>query len=311
MGSEGGAPHDAAERERTWQRRACLAALVCVAGWAPAASAQSKLDELTVRVVADVTWDDNVNRAQRADRLSDVFGTLTLNARLPFAVTEHTRLLLAVSAGGQAFDRYDGLTHSLLGFQGELQYRGYSAFGAPIWSVFAREETDWYRSSLRDGYNASVGVSVRKPWTDRMLLFGAAAYNWRDGRSVVFDAEDWSLRGNLDYAVTSQQTAYFGLEYRDGDAISTAPATLVYLDIADAVVLDDVFTDPAHYDYRYKARTGVLTLGYNLALGARQALDIAYRAAYAVPKEQPPSSVSSDQLYYLDQQVTVSYLLRF
>jgi hypothetical protein len=285
--------------------------VACAAGWTPVAVAQSKLDELSFRVVADVGWDDNVNRAQNADRLADALATLALDARLPFTLGDHARLLLGVSGGGQAFNRHDGLTHSFIGFQGELQYRRSSEFGAPIWSAFVREETDWYRSSLRDGYNASAGVSVRKPWTDRILLFGAAAYNWRDGRSVVFDTQDWSLRGNLDYSVTGQQTAYLGLEYRDGDAISTAPPTLGYLDIADAVVLDDVFTDPPHYSYRYEARTGILTLGYNVAIGARQALDIAYRAAYAVPKEQPPLSASPDRLYYLVQQITVSYLLRF
>jgi hypothetical protein len=289
----------------------CLAALACAAGWAPAAAAQSRLGDLSVRAVADVGWDDNVNRAQNAYSLADAFATLTLDARVPFTLSDHTRLLLGASGGGQAFDRYDGLTHSFIGLQGELQYRASSGFGAPIWSAFLRGETDWYRSSLRDGYNASAGVSVRKPWTDRILLFGAAAYNWRDGRSAVFDTRDWSLRGNLDYSTTGQQTAYLGLEYRDGDAVSTAPATLAYLDIADAVVLDDVFTGPPHYSYRYQARTGILTLGYNVAIGARQALDIAYRAAYAVPKDQPPASVSPDRLYYVVQQVTVSYLLRF
>jgi hypothetical protein len=291
--------------------RACLAALACAAAWAHPAQGASKLDELSVRLLADLTWDDNVNRATNADRLSDAFATLNVDARLPFSVTERTRLLLGVSGGGQGYDRYDGLTHSFVGLQGEFQFRSSADFGAPIWSAFIREQTEWYRSNLRDGYNASAGVSVRKPWTDRMLLFGAAAYNWRDGRSVVFDAQDWSLRGNLDYSLTNRQTAYFGLEYRDGDAISTAPARLAYLDIAEAVVLDDVFTNPVHYDYRYKARTGILTLGYNLAVGTRQALDLSYRAAYAVPKEQPPSTVSPDTLYYLDQQVTLSYLLRF
>jgi hypothetical protein len=272
------------------------------------ASAQgASLDELAF-ASSPTSWDDNVIRATNADSLSDAFASLADRGCCP--VTEPTRLLLGVSGGGQGYNRYDGLTHSFVRPRG-VQFRSSADFGAPIWSAFIREQTEWYRSNLRDGYNGSAGVSVRKPWTDRILLFGAAAYNWRDGRSVVFDAQDWSLRGNLDYSLTNRQTAYFGLEYRDGDAISAAPARLAYLDIAEAVVLDDVFTNPAHYDYRYKARTGILTLGYNLALGTRQALDLSYRVAYAVPKEQPPSNVSPDTLYYLDQQVTLSYLLRF
>lgn len=311
MGPGGAAPRAAARARADCARprQALVLAFVCSAGWSP--SALADLDDLSFRAVADLTWDDNVNRAQAADKLADGFATLALHARLPLELTAHTRLLVSATGAGQKFDRYTGLDHTFIAFHGEFQFRSSGEFGAPIWSLFAREETDWYRSSLRDGYNASAGISVRKPWTDRIFLFGAAAYNWRDGRSIVFDAQDFSLRGNLDYSFTRRQTAYLGLEYRDGDAISSAPATLAYLDISEAVVLDDVFTNPAHYDYRYKARTGILTLGYNLGIGERQALDIAYRAAYAVPKEQPPSAVSPDRLYYLDQQITLSYLLRF
>jgi hypothetical protein len=115
----------------------------------------------------------------------------------------------------------------------------------------------------------------------------------------VFDTEDISLRANIDYSLSRLQTLYLGLEARDGDVVSTAQPRLAYLDISDAVVQDDVFTDGTRYSYRARANTGILTLGYNFAFAERHALDVSYRGVYVRPKEEPPASVTTESIYYV------------
>ena len=195
--------------------------------------------------------------------------------------------------------------------QGELQYRKSGQFSEPIWGVFVRQGEDWYDSSLRDGYRTSAGFSVRKPLTDKLFFFSALAYNQRDGRSKVFDTKEVSLKANLDYSLSRRQTLYFGLEGRDGDIVSTASPKLAYFDIAKAVVQDDVFTDTPRFSYKLKAYTGIATIGYNFALAERVALDLSYRAAYSRPHDQPPSVVTTETIDYVDNQVTLSVLIRF
>ena len=311
MESKGAVPRSAARRwiSSDFLSRFLAAAMACAAFWAPAALAD--LNDLRFQLAADATYDDNVSRAGKSAKLYDSFGTLNLGARLPWSLSETSRLVLEANVGGDKYRNYSGLNRVYANLQGELQYRNSGQFSEPIWGVFVRQGEDWYDSTLRDGYRTSAGLSVRKPLTDKLFLFSALAYNQRDGRSTVFDTKEVSLRANLDYSLSRRQTLYFGLEGRDGDIVSTAPPNLAYFDIANAVVRDDVFTDPPRLSYRIKAYTGIATFGYNFALGEQAALDLSCRAAYSRPHDQPPSAVTTDTIDYVDYQVTVSILIRF
>jgi len=277
--------------------------------WAPAAFADP--DELRFRLGSDVTYDDNVSRAQKDDKFHDTFATLNLGARLPWQLWATSRLVLNANIGGEKFNTYSGLDRLYANIQGEFQYRKSGQFSEPIWGVFVRLGEDWYDSTLRDGFRNSAGLTFRKPVTDRIFFFSALAYNQRDGRSAVFDTEEVSVRANVDYSLSQRQTLYFGVEGRDGDFVSTARPKLAYFDIAEAAVLDDVFTDTSRFSYRFKGYTGIATIGYNFALGEHAALDLAYRIAYARPHEQPPSAVTTDTINYVDNQATLSILIRF
>ncbi len=290
-------------------RRLLAVAIAFAMSWAPSAFAD--LDDLRVRLTADATYDDNVSRARDDDKFYDSFGTLNLGASVPWQLSGTSRLVLSANVGGEQFERYSGLDRLYANFQGELQYRSSGQFSSPIWGVFVRHGEDWYDSNLRDGYRTSAGLSFRKPVTDKLFFFSALGYNQRDGRSKVFDTKEVSLRANLDYSLSRRQTLYFGLEGRDGDIVSTARPNLAFFDIADALIQDDVFTDTTRYSYRFKAYTGIATLGYNLALGEHAALDLSYRAAYSRPHEQPPAVVTTDTIDYLANQVTLSILIRF
>ncbi len=311
MQFKGAVPRDPA-RQRTFSgvlRRLFVAAMACAMSWASAASADLK--DIRFRVTSDATYDDNISRARKDDKLYDSFATLNLGASMPWQLSGTSRLVLSANAGGEKFKRYSGLDRLYANVQGELQYRKSGQFSEPIWGVFVRQGEDWYDSSLRDGYRTSAGFSVRKPLTDKLFFFSALAYNQRDGRSKVFDTKEVSLKANLDYSLSRRQTLYFGLEGRDGDIVSTASPKLAYFDIAKAVVQDDVFTDTPRFSYKLKAYTGIATIGYNFALAERVALDLSYRAAYSRPHDQPPSVVTTETIDYVDNQVTLSVLIRF
>ena len=282
--------------------------LVAISG---ASIAFAGMDDLRIRADVDYTWDDNVPRATTDQKLSDSFATLALGANLPLELTPHSRLVLNATLGGQTYIRYTGLDQVAFDIQGEWQYRSSGQYSAPIWSVFVRERFDWFNSDLRDGYRTSLGVSVRKPVTDRIVAFGAVAFNYGNAQSDVFDTRNVSVRGTLDYSLSRRNSLYLGLEYRDGQSVSTMLPSPAFRSIAQARVLDDVFTDPQRTDYRFDARTGILTLGYNFAITERQALDISYHGVYSKPKEQPDSSLTTSTVYYVDNQITVSYLIRF
>jgi hypothetical protein len=289
--------------------RACaFVILVAISG---ASMTFAGMDDLRIRADVDYTWDDNVPRATTDQKLSDSFATLALGANLPLELTPHSRLVLNATLGGQAYVRYTGLNQVALDVRGEWQYRSSAQYTTPTWSVFVHERVDWFDSDLRDGYRTSFGVSVRKPITDRIGAFAAVAFNVGNAQSDVFDTRNVSVRGMLDYLLSRRNSLYLGLEYRDGHSVSTMLPSPAFRSIAQARVLDDVFTDPQRTDYRFDARTGILTLGYNFAITERQALDVSYRGVYSKPKEQPDSSLTTSTVYYVDNQITVSYLIRF
>jgi hypothetical protein len=260
------------------------------------------------RVEAAYTYDDNVTRSEGAGNvLSDRFFTVNFNAGKSFRLTDHTRLVAGLFLGGDVYDKYDGLSRYFGGIQGELQYRSSGEFDAATWGLFLKGSRDQYDSELRDGYRYIAGVRVLKPLSDRLDLFAALAYNKRDGKSTVFDTEDYSARVNLDYRLTRWSTAYLGADFRKGDAVSTARPSLALITIAEAVVVDDVFTDTQRLDYRFKAHGVITTLGYNLAFGERHSLDFSWRWAQVTATEDPGSGKPE----YKINQYSVAYLFRF
>ena len=263
------------------------------------------------RVEAAYTYDDNVTRSAGVGNvLFDRFYTLSLNAGTNFRTSERTRLVAGVFLGGDSYDKYDGLSRYFGGIQGELQYRTSGEFDAATFGLFLKGSRDQYDSELRDGYRYTAGVRVLKPLTDRFDLFAALAYNKRDGKSTVFDTEDYSARVNLDYRLTRWSTAYVGADYRKGDAVSTAPPSLALITIAEAVVVDDAFTDTQRLAYRFKAQGVITTLGYNLAFGERHSLDFSWRWAQITATEDAGFGTTGKPEYKVNQ-YSVAYLIRF
>lgn len=279
----------------------------------------STLFENPVRVEAGYTWDDNLNR-ERSLKLSDHIYSLNVSKSAIVPVTSHTRVVVNGFLSGDKLYTYTGLDRYSGGGQAEFQYRTSGEFDATTFGIFGRALLDQYNSELRTGYRYSFGVTARQSLTDRIDAFAALAGNWRHADNVVFDARDYAVRFNLDYSLSGGGTPYFSGEYRRGDTVSTGPRSIDNIAIAKVFVQDDAYGSSQFFAYRFNARTVLWTLGYNLPLGPRDAIDFSWRRARSTPTGLPnyalaagyglagtPTGPSS----YTANQFSVSYLMRF
>jgi len=88
-------------------------------------------------------------------------------------LSTRTRVSVQGYVGTQRFSTYTGLSNNFIGTQGDFFFRTSGEFGAPTYGAFARTAKEEYESTLRDGYRHAFGVTVQKPVTDRVQLFGA------------------------------------------------------------------------------------------------------------------------------------------
>lgn len=263
-------------------------------------------------IETSITADDNVTRGYGDGNVfSDKFLGVNLSQSFQYPVSTHTRVLLLGFAGFNGYFEYSGLSHYYAGAQGEFQYRPSGSFYAPTFAIAARFAAEEYQSEVRDSFRSSVWVSVRKPITNKLQLFSALNYNWRDGKSVVFDTSDIALRVNADFAISRRNTVYLGLEYRDGDIVSTGRPSLAFLEIASAAVPDDAFKDTTRYAYQIDGNTWLLSLGYNFAISEQQALDASWRMVNATPDGISGTSYAAGRIHYTVNQFSLAYMVRF
>ncbi len=263
-----------------------------------------------LRVDASYTYDDNVTRNDGPDKLSDQSYSLNITRPVLIPIIDNVRAIVTPFVGGEKFVEYGGLNHSSYGLNAQLQYRPDGEFGTPILALFDRVTGEEYSSYERTGFKNSVGLSVTKPITDRISLFGALSYDSRHANSGVFDDQDTSARLNVDYLITPRGTVYLSGQYLRGDVVSTGPADLGDFNIASVFVRDDAFNDSLRYAYRFRANTYLVTVGYNYALGETDSLDFSWRTAQSTPLHQA-NYAGASFIRYFDNQVTVVYLVRF
>ena len=267
------------------------------------------------RAEASYTTDSNVTRAPAGDALRDRILGVRVSAGGVIPLSTRTRAAVQGFAGIQKFGTYTGLSNNLIGTQGDFLFRSSGEFAAATYGAFARTAKEEYESTLRDGYRHAFGVTVQKPLTDRIQLFGALTRNISDGKSTVFDARSTSLRGNADWSLGRWETVYLGAEYRTGDSVSTVSRndpirTLGFVNTASKIIQDDAFNDTTRDAYRLKAHTLIATLGYNRAFGERHALDVSWRRAQSSVQNAVAPASGSD-LNYPVNQISVAYLGRF
>jgi uncharacterized protein YhjY with autotransporter beta-barrel domain len=270
---------------------------------------------IDIQIEAGYNFDDNVTRSKLAadkliDRSTSVSGGKGFVFKFDNSGNEFlrkTRAIVTVSAGAEKFKNYDGLSRATGGLQGEVSYRPSAEFSAPTFALTAQGNGDYFRSELRRGYRASLGLSVRGPITDRVNYLVGIAHNQRFARSSVFSGRDNSVRGTLDYTLSQNEVIYVNGEYRCGHFVSSGRGTLEDLAIADVLVLDDAL--PGFITYRTQGNTVLSTLGYNLGFGERHSLDFSWRRVQSTPNFRP-SFATTPKDYIVDQYAIV-YLIRF
>ena len=276
---------------------------------APPPSQQKTVEFLDFQFDAGFSYDDNVNRGrEHREKLSDQIFAINLGKSIQINTGDHSRLMLNGFIGYEKFDTYRGLDRVSGGGQADVRVRPSGEYGAPTVGLFVRLSRDEFRSSQRDGYRYSSGVTLRKPLTDRIELFGALSFNKRDAEQETFDTSDTSLRLHADYA-TMYGTLYLSGELRRGDVITSGPLSGINGDLASSVVDDDAFSRQNFNSYRLKAKTVLATLGYNLPLGAKSSLDLSWRRARSLPTDS--LSLPGPSPYYVDDQISLVYLLGF
>lgn len=284
-----------------------LAISACLAG--PAANAAP------ARVEATFTRDDNVNRGgDSGDRRADNIYSVSAGMGVARMLGSNTRAVLSGLFGADKFQSWSGLDRLTAGANAEIQYRTSARFFAPTFGLFGRFTFENYRSGMRDGWRASLGLSAREALSDRINVFGALAYNSRSASSDVFDEKYNSARFNFDYALGRTITLYLGGEYRRGDIVSSDIPSPGSASIALAYAPDDAF-DGELTAYRYDAKTTIWTLGGNWALGPSGSLDVSARRATSKPTSNA-YVLSGGTWYYSGSSYTatlysIAYLTRF
>jgi len=276
------------------------------------------LDWTPARVEANLTADDNVTRAGGSDALRDTIFGVRASKGFVWPMSSRTRTLVQGFAGGEKFQKYDGLSHNFFGAQADFQFRSSGEFGAATYSAFVRTQAEYFQSTLRDGYRHAFGVTVLKPLTDRVNFLAALQQNIIDGKSSVFDTQNTALRANLDWTVGTWNTFYAGAEYRKGDFVSTncrtcdPNKTLGLVNTATPnIIQDDAFTDTVRDAYRLKANVVVATLGYNRGFGSGQSLDLSWRRAISSLAQTAVAPASKSDFAYTVNQYSLAYLVRF
>lgn len=289
------------------RRRAPLALLAAISLSTLAVDAHA----LAFDAELSYTHDDNVTRAPReVDILKDSF--VSVGAGLSFLqwIDRNHRLVYRGFLRGEKYDKYDGLSNATLGGQITYQYRGSGAFTAPTYGAFFRAAVVEYDSELRDSNLFSLGVSWRKPVTDRVTFFTQLAGNYRDSDSTAFDTKEVSLLGNVDYSIGARWTLYFTLNYLDGDIVSTVNAnyypSLYIVNAAEEINIDDAFpnTGATRTAYRLQASTLVVALGTNFRISEQHSLDLSARFAHS--EADADSRIDYDRWL-----ISLAYLARF
>jgi hypothetical protein len=297
-------------------RRPGAAALLGLALASGSAAAADPNESPSVRIEASYTSDNNVNRGTAADTLKDRAINLRATATGVISTSTHTRAVVQGFLGTERFNTYTGLSRNFIGAQADLQYRGAGDFGRATWGVFYRFQAEDYESTLRDGYRHAIGVSILKPWTDRITFSAALTENITDASSTVFDTKSTSVRGNVDWSLNNSNVAYLGVEYRHGDSVSSIcrscdlTRTGGLLNTAISSVQDDAFKDTVRDAYKLKANTWVFTLGYNHAFTGRQSLDLSWRRVLSKGLNAADPATQSD-INYTVTQYSLAYLARF
>lgn len=229
-------------------------------------------------------YDDNAgNASSKGDVESDSFVSAGLNLDWHWRPTLYTALLVRGSLRGDGYDELDGLSSAKLGPMVRISHRPAGGFYMPTLAAWASAALWEFDSTLRDGAEYRGGVYLSEPLTTAISARLGFAMVERSGDSRVFDLSAWSASLDFDWQVAPRLTIYLGYQFHDGDIVSTGTVQPKSSHLlggcggASACDPDDALD--GQFAYRVDAKTQLGTLGFNVPLSPRLALDAQLRHA--------------------------------
>jgi hypothetical protein len=248
------------------------------------------------------TVDDNVSRAERDWEIEkDSFFSVAVGANHLMPLSPTSRITFRGVVRGEFYSEFDGLSNTTATLTTTYHYRASGTFLEPTYAAFLKLGVAEYDSELRDSNLYSIGVSMRKAFTDRISFAGSLSHNARESDSTVFDTNENSLLLNLDYELGSRSTTYLTYNYLVGDITSSSAGWLELVNAVDAINAEDVFEN--WFAYRVDGTTHVFTLGTNFRFNEKHSLDFSARWV--------DSEASSAPVTYKRTQFSAAYLARF
>lgn len=186
-------------------------------------------------------------------------------------------LLASLAGEYQRYAHWQALSRALLSGQVSYRYKPSAEFNAPwleasINGALRQFQHSAMRNGGRIGFEAATGSAL----TDRINL--RVGYRFTIDRSWhgrVFDSEVSRVYGNVNWRI-ERMTYYATLAWQRGDAVSSATANVELNAAASAKGSDLALSDGRHSRIAYRLDTDTLstTLGFNIALASRLALDV-------------------------------------
>lgn len=250
--------------------------------------------------------EDNVAHAARASAaLDDDVMLARASANWLQPTSPRGGLLASLAGEYQAYTRWSALSRATVSGQLSYRYKPSTDFNAPWLEVSANGALHQFRdSAMRDGGRVGFEAATGSALTDRLNL--RLAYRFAIDRSwhdAVFDSEVHRVYGNVDWRI-GRMTCYTTLGWQRGDAVSSTIKSIELDAAARAQASDSALSDEQHsrIAYRLDADTLSATLGFNVALASRLALDVS--ALYF-------DADSETGAHYRGYRVTAGVLYRF
>ena len=222
--------------------------------------------------------EDNFAHAARASAALDddvMLARASVNWLLP--TSAKGGLLASLAGEYQRYAHWQALSRAVLSGQLSYRYKPSADFNAPwleasVSGALRQFQDSALRDSGRLGFEAATGSAL----TDRINL--RLAYRFTLDRSwhgSVFDSEVHRVYGNVDWR-SERMTYYATLAWQRGDAVTSTTANVELGVAGGAKGSDSALSDERHSRIAYRLDTDRLsaTLGFNVALASRLALDV-------------------------------------
>ena len=277
--------------DRKCRVRVFLALAMAMAGALAVSTVRAEWADIIADVSLELLHTDNLNQsAFNADMESDTGIVPRLSLGRYYQANDLTRVRLTVDLSAEHYDEFDKLD-SVTAMAGVVLQHKFGIGPQKPWLraglAFGRKDAE---VGIRDSDLIEASLRTGKRLSERMDGSLGFRYFRRDGGTGVaiepgiggnvFDINNWSVDGTLNYLLTDKSLLSATYTYRNGEFDSACTpgnvGTVLANENVRAITLDDVFGGCV---YRLDGNSDSLYVNYGYALGHHAALNagIEYR----------------------------------